>query len=70
MPAVAAHYFAAAFDLETSKLPIRIETFPVSIIWHARSDEDPFHVWFRDLVATTCVDLAHGSGLAIAPEQT
>ncbi|MFZ5963006.1 LysR family transcriptional regulator [Thalassococcus sp. BH17M4-6] len=63
MPAVAARYFAEAFELEASALPIRIETFPVSIIWHARSDEDPFHVWFRELVAATCLDLSVETGL-------
>lgn len=63
MPAVASRYFAEAFDLETSALPIHSEAFPVSIIWHARSDQDPFHVWFRELVAATCIDLALETGL-------
>jgi len=66
MPAVAAHYFAVAFGLEMSSLPIPIEKFPISIIWHARSDEDPFHVWFRELVAATCLDLAVETGLVSA----
>jgi|TARA_R110002072_G_scaffold19100_28_gene71187 LysR family transcriptional activator of mexEF-oprN operon len=63
IPAVAAHYFARAFELEASALPIPIDTFPVSIIWHARSDQDPFHAWFRELVAATCIELAHETGM-------
>jgi LysR family transcriptional regulator, mexEF-oprN operon transcriptional activator len=58
MPAVAAHYFAEAFDLRTSALPVAIDSFAVSIIWHARSDQDPFHAWFRGLVAKTSISLA------------
>lgn len=63
MPAVAAHYFAKAFELQVSAMPFPIEAFPVSIIWHARSDQDPFHAWFRNLVATTCIKLAVDTGL-------
>ncbi len=58
MPAVAAYFFAAEFDLELSELPIGVDPFPVSTIWHARSDEDPFHQWFRNLVAETCLELS------------
>lgn len=63
MPAVAAYYFAKAFNLELSELPVGVEPFPVSTIWHARSDEDPFHRWFRTLVAESCLELASDAGL-------
>ena len=57
MPEVAAYFFAEEYDLELSELPISVPPFPVSTIWHARSDEDPFHQWFRGLVAETCHEL-------------
>ena len=64
MPAVAAHYFAQAFGLGTSPLPLEHEPFPVSIIWHSRADQDPFHNWFREMVAEIVVALAEGAGIA------
>ena len=51
MPATAAHFYAKAFDLDLAAPPFASPTFPVSITWHLRSDADPFHAWFRDLVA-------------------
>ncbi|MEL6446576.1 MAG: LysR substrate-binding domain-containing protein [Pseudomonadota bacterium] len=63
IPAVAAYFFAKEFDLELSRLPIDVDSFPVSIIWHARSGEDPFHQWFRKLVSETCFELAVEAGV-------
>ena len=62
MPAVAAYYFAKTFDLELSALPIGVEKFSVSTIWHSRSDEDAFHRWFRGTVAETCLELVAEAG--------
>ena len=52
MPAVAAHYVARTFDLEVCPPPIAIPSFEVSLTWHLRTDADPLHVWFRELVAS------------------
>ena len=52
MPEVAAHCFAQAFDLEVCSPPIAIPAFPVSLTWHLRTDADPLHGWFRELVAS------------------
>jgi LysR family transcriptional regulator, mexEF-oprN operon transcriptional activator len=37
-------------DLTLSALPIAVEGFDVSMHWHARTETDPAHRWFRDLV--------------------
>jgi DNA-binding transcriptional LysR family regulator len=36
--------------LAVSPLPIEIDGFDVSMLWHARSDTDPPQLWFRDLI--------------------
>jgi DNA-binding transcriptional LysR family regulator len=36
--------------LAVSPLPIEIEGFDVSMLWHARTDTDPAQLWFRDLI--------------------
>jgi LysR family transcriptional activator of mexEF-oprN operon len=41
---------ADAVGLAVSPLPIEIEGFDVSMLWHARTDTDPAQRWFRDLV--------------------
>ncbi|MEJ6393836.1 LysR family transcriptional regulator [Gymnodinialimonas sp. 2305UL16-5] len=51
MPAIAAKHFAKTFDLEVSTQPFQSPTFSVSLCWHIRADSDPFHAWFRELVA-------------------
>lgn len=30
--------------------PIEIETFTISMLWHARQDWDPGHIWLREAV--------------------
>jgi hypothetical protein len=41
---------ADVIGLAVSPLPIEIEGFDVSMLWHARTDTDPAQRWFRDLV--------------------
>jgi LysR family transcriptional regulator, mexEF-oprN operon transcriptional activator len=36
--------------LSVSPLPIAAERFDVSMLWHARTETDPAHRWFRQLV--------------------
>jgi LysR family transcriptional activator of mexEF-oprN operon len=38
--------------LTLSPLPIEVQGFDVSMIWHARTETDPAQLWFRDLVRT------------------
>jgi LysR family transcriptional activator of mexEF-oprN operon len=39
-----------AAGLTVSPLPIAVEGFDVSMRWHARTDRDPAHRWFRGLI--------------------
>ena len=40
-------------DLVELDLPVELPRFEVCQYWHARSHKDPFHVWFRGLIAQT-----------------
>jgi LysR family transcriptional activator of mexEF-oprN operon len=50
IPATAAYYFAEAYGLATCPLPLPSPEFDVALIWHARTNGDPAHAWFRHLV--------------------
>ncbi|MVF22806.1 LysR substrate-binding domain-containing protein [Methylocaldum sp.] len=50
LPASMARRCAEAFKLTLSPAPIEIETFTVSMLWHARHDRDPGHIWLREAV--------------------
>lgn len=50
MPSIAAGFYAEAFDLECSPLPIPSPEFDVGLAWHVRTDGDPAQAWFRGLV--------------------
>lgn len=38
-------------DLNVIEPPIQTATFNVDLLWHARRQHDPSHMWFRDQVA-------------------
>ncbi|WP_133717872.1 LysR family transcriptional regulator [Methylocaldum gracile] len=50
LPASMARRCAEAFKLTLSPAPLEIETFTVSMLWHARHDRDPGHIWLREAV--------------------
>jgi LysR family transcriptional activator of mexEF-oprN operon len=50
--------------LAVSPLPIEIEGFDVSMLWHARTDTDPAQLWFRDLIRAAGRPAAAKSGPA------
>ncbi|HYE36465.1 LysR family transcriptional regulator [Methylocaldum sp.] len=50
LPASMARRCAKAFNLTLSPTPIEIETFTISMLWHARHDRDPGHIWLREAV--------------------
>jgi LysR family transcriptional activator of mexEF-oprN operon len=50
LPASMARRCAEAFGLTLSPTPVEIETFTVSMLWHARHDRDPGHIWLRETV--------------------
>jgi LysR family transcriptional activator of mexEF-oprN operon len=51
LPTSMARRCARVFGLTLSPPPIPLETFTISMMWHARSDQDAGHLWLRDLIA-------------------
>lgn len=53
---------APMLGLATSPLPFSLAPLPIDMIWHARSQGDPLHAWFRDRVRSHSI-----AGAAVAP---
>jgi DNA-binding transcriptional LysR family regulator len=53
IPRRLAERLAEAADLAISPVPVAVEGFDVSMLWHARTESDPAHRWFRQLVRDT-----------------
>ena len=51
VPSPAAGLFAAEYGLATRPLPLDGPSFDVSLVHHARTEDDPGQIWFRDAVA-------------------
>jgi DNA-binding transcriptional LysR family regulator len=45
-----AQWLSAAFKLKTSSLPLKIESFTESIVWHEIVDRDPAQLWLRNTI--------------------
>ena len=52
MPSRLARYFAEAFDLTTSPVPIELPRFTISLLWHGSFTQDPSHLWLRQTIAS------------------
>jgi DNA-binding transcriptional LysR family regulator len=50
LPSSMAKRCAEVFSLNLSRPPIELETFTISMLWHARFDQDPAHLWLRGLM--------------------
>lgn len=45
-----AQWLAGAFKLKTSPLPLKIESFTESMVWHEAVDSDPAQLWLRNTI--------------------
>lgn len=52
LPARVAEAFAPGFGLVTAVPPLAVRTFPVSVFWHRRNENDPRTVWIRHQLGT------------------
>lgn len=52
MPSRLAHYFAEAFSLATSPVPIKLPRFTISLLWHGSFNQDLSHLWLRQTIAS------------------
>lgn len=50
IPAIVARHYAPLFGLAISPLPFDFPSFPVELIWHARSHQDRAHLWLRQRI--------------------
>ena len=50
LPARLARAFAHGFGLVTAQPPLPLRSFPVSIFWHKRNQQDPKITWIRDQI--------------------
>jgi len=57
MQARLARLFAAQFGLSLSPPPVELREVTVSLLWHASYDQDPAHIWLRELVTQLAVEL-------------
>lgn len=53
VPSIVAKRYAPMFGLQTSPLPFAFPSFPVALIWHARSQEDGASQWLRERIQTS-----------------
>ena len=40
----------------TVTLPVEVEAFTISLLWHPRMDGDPAHRWLRQCVRDACAE--------------
>ncbi len=62
VPSTAAAHFARAYDLAICPPPLPMPRFEVSLAWHARTDANPAHIWFRNIVTEEIRLLSLGAG--------
>ena len=51
VPRRLAERFATLLRLRILPPPVRLAGFPVVMVWHGRTADDPAHQWFRRLLA-------------------
>lgn len=54
MPERVARHYAATLPLRVLDPPLRIDGFPVSLVWHERSEHDAGVVWLRGVLTELC----------------
>ncbi len=50
LPTPAAERFAADYKLEISEPPVKMAKYNISLVWLAKVDRDPAHLWLRESV--------------------
>ncbi|MEM8794014.1 MAG: LysR family transcriptional regulator [Pseudomonadota bacterium] len=50
VPRTSAAYLSREFDLKAEQLPFPSPQFDLGLAWHSRTDADPAHLWFRQIV--------------------
>lgn len=50
LPARVGTTYAGMFNLSVSELPFNLESFPITLNWHARTDDDSASEWLRNVI--------------------
>ena len=58
LPRRLAHRIAMSTPVEILELPLKIESFTPSMIWHERRHNDPAHAWLRKLIVEVSSQIA------------
>lgn len=62
VPAIVARHYAPLFGLTVSPLPFAFPSFPVELIWHARSHEDGAYQWLRQRIEQSAAAITSSEG--------
>ena len=49
--------YARALPIRVLPPPLKLPDFPISMVWHPRSDKDDAHAWLRARLSEICRDL-------------
>ena len=52
-----ARHFAQSLDLQLFEPPVALQPFRVSMVWHARNEQDSVGVWLRGIVRTAAAEV-------------
>ena len=54
VPESVARAIGPSLKLQKLKCPVRLPRLPVSLVWHARTNDDEAHRWFREMIISVC----------------
>jgi DNA-binding transcriptional LysR family regulator len=54
VPESIARAIGRSLRLQQLKCPVRLPRLPVSLVWHARTNDDEAHRWFREMIISVC----------------
>ena len=49
-----ARTYARTLPIRVLKPPLELPDFPISMVWHPRSDKDAAHMWLRARLSDVC----------------
>lgn len=67
LPGTAAHELGTRLSLAVSPWPVEVPPIDISLVWHARQDNDAGQRWFRQLVSRVATGLAESARHAMRP---
>jgi DNA-binding transcriptional LysR family regulator len=69
-PSSLAHGYAEAYPLAVTALPFPLPSIETTMVWHERSQADPFHAWLRGRIAESGHDPRPAGTRGTAPTRS